>query len=121
MAEWIVAFHPAFKSEFDELPDEVQNGLLVAAGLLEDLGPALGRPHVDTLKGSAHANLKELRFRAAHGVWRVAFAFDPVRQAILLVGGDKAGVKEDRFYKALINRAEVRLDAHLKALEEDKK
>jgi len=57
------------------------------ARLLESVGPQLGRPHSDALKGSDYANMKELRFRAGGGVWRVAFAFDPKRLAILLVAG----------------------------------
>jgi hypothetical protein len=65
---------------------------LAAATILAEYGPLLGRPYVDTLKGSKHANMKELRFDAAGEIWRVAFAFDPRRQAILLVAGDKAGV-----------------------------
>ena len=60
--------------------------------------------------------MKELRFRADGGVWRVAFAFDPKRSAILLVGGDKSGVNSGRFYKALIKRADDRFDQHLEAL-----
>ncbi|MGA3133534.1 MAG: type II toxin-antitoxin system RelE/ParE family toxin [Terracidiphilus sp.] len=68
--------------------------------------PELGRPEVDTLKGSAWSNMKELRFKAEGGVWRVAFAFDPKRAAILLVPGDKAGVSEKRFYKRLIDKAD---------------
>jgi hypothetical protein len=51
----------------------------------------MGRPRVDTIKGCRHANMKELRFSAAGGEWRVAFAFDPKRRAILRVGGDKSG------------------------------
>ncbi|HVZ27128.1 MAG TPA: type II toxin-antitoxin system RelE/ParE family toxin, partial [Rhizomicrobium sp.] len=89
---WIVRLHDAFEAEFQALAPEVQDELLATAKLLQDYGPVLGRPHADTLKGSAHANMKELRFRAAGGAWRVAFAFDPRRQAILLVAGDKAGV-----------------------------
>jgi hypothetical protein len=58
--------------------------------------------------------MKELRFRAADGVWRVAYAFDPDRKAILLVGGSKSGVSEKRFYKSLIERADARYAAHLK-------
>ena len=65
--------------------------------LLQQFGPQLGRPRVDTLNGSHHANMKELRFDAADGVWRVAFAFDPKRHAILLVAGDKSGGSEKRF------------------------
>jgi len=81
--------------------------------LLREFGRQLGRPHADTLKGSKHANMKELRFKAADGVWRIAFAFDPKRDAILLVAGDKAGVSETRFYKQLIDLADRRFDAHL--------
>jgi hypothetical protein len=73
--------------------------LLAHAEVLADFGPALGRPHVDTLAGSRHANMKELRFNAVDGVWRVAFAFDPERRAILLVAGDKSGMSQARFYK----------------------
>ena len=85
-------------------------------GWLAYYGPRLGRPHVDTLKGADHANLKELRFDAAGGVWRVAFVFDPNRHAILLVAGNKAGVSEDRFYKRLIAQADRRYAAHLRRL-----
>ena len=64
------------------------------AELLALSGPALGRPHADTLAGSKHTNMKELRFSADGGVWRVAFAFDPQRRALVLVAGDKAGVAQ---------------------------
>jgi hypothetical protein len=57
--------------------------------------------------------MKELRFDAADGVWRVAFAFDPKRKAILLVAGNKSGVTEKKFYKQLIAKADERFDAHL--------
>jgi hypothetical protein len=60
--------------------------------------------------------MKELRFDAADGVWRVAFAFDPQRKAILLVAGDKSGGSERRFYRTLIRRADERFDAHLERL-----
>src|SRR5258708_11207472 len=89
---WTVEISQEFEPEFDELPEEVQDELLAHSGLLERCGPQLGRPRVDTLNGSSHANMKELRFDAADGVWRVAFAFDPKRAAILLVAGDKSGV-----------------------------
>ena len=80
--------------------------LLAHARLLMLFGPQLGRPRVDTLNGSRHANMKELRFDAAGGVCRVAFAFDPRRNAILLVAGDKSGGSEKRFYKLLIEKAD---------------
>ena len=89
---WHVRFDTAFELEFDELAAEVQDELLAHAKLIEAFGPRLGRPRVDTLKGARYSNMKELRFDAANGVWRVAFAFDPKRRAVLLVAGDKSGV-----------------------------
>jgi hypothetical protein len=73
-------------------------GFFAKAALLEEFGPELGKPHVDTLQGSKYPNMKELRFKAVDGVWRVAFAFDPLRRAIILVAGDKSGVSQKRFY-----------------------
>lgn len=115
---WAVRNHDAFDPEFDALPLEVQDELLAMSALLAVYGPALGRPHADTLAGSAYANMKELRFRAADGVWRVAFAFDPERQAILLIAGDKSGQAQKRFYRRLIEKADRRFGEHLRALKE---
>ena len=117
---WEVGFDPAFDLEFDALPTTVQDELLAQAKLLEAFGPALGRPRVDTLNGSRHANMKELRFQAGDGVWRVAFAFDPQRKAILLVAGDKSGVNERRFYRQLIKRADARFNKHLDRLKDER-
>jgi hypothetical protein len=103
---WLVDFHPIFKAEYDELPEPVQDELVATLVPLQELGPALGRPDADTLNGSHYANMKELRFRADGGVWRVAFAFDPQRNAVLLVAGDKSGVNEKTFYKRLIGMAD---------------
>ena len=77
----------------------------------------LGRPKVDTLNSSKHANMKEFRFSANRGVWRMLFAFDVDRAAILLVAGDKRGKKESRFYDSLIRKADARFDQHLTTLE----
>ena len=110
---WMVLFETAFKVEFEALPEAVQDELLAHAKLLEAMGPLLQRPFADTLKGSKHANMKELRFAAAGGVWRIAYAFDPKRRAILLVAGDKSGQSERRYYRRLIEKADRRLDAHL--------
>jgi hypothetical protein len=118
---WTVVLHPEFEPEFDRLERRVPDELLAQATVLETFGPRLGRPRVDTLKNSAHANMKELRFSAAGGVWRVAFAFDPRQQAILLVAGAKQGVNEQRFYRQLIRTADARLDRHLARLNEGKK
>jgi hypothetical protein len=111
---WQVAFSDEFHREYLALARSVQDELLLGVRLLEVYGPKLGRPHVDTLNGSDFANMKELRFRADDGVWRVAFAFDPRRSAILLVAGDKSGTSEARFYRRLIATADARYKAHLK-------
>ena len=99
----------------------VQDEILAHARLLEKFGPALGRPRVDTLKGSRHANMKELRFDAAGGVWRVAFAFDPRRKAILLTAGDRSGGGKKRFYRRLIRKADERFDQHLSRLKHERR
>jgi len=117
---WQVEFHPAFADEYHTLSEAVQDGLLAEVGLLEMFGPQLTRPHVDTLNGSRHANMKELRFSAAGGVWRAAFAFDPERKAIVLVAGDKAGSSQKRFYRQLIKKADTRFDDHLARLKEER-
>lgn len=113
---WEVIFHDDFEDEFADLSELVQEELLAHAELLAALGPQLKRPRADTLNGSKHANMKELRFEADDGVWRVAFAFDPERKGILLIAGDKSGQSEKRFYRQLIAKADQRLDAHLAGL-----
>jgi hypothetical protein len=114
--EWRVEFHPDFALEFTELASDVQDEIAALIQLLAVAGPHLRRPHADTLSGSRHANMKELRFDADDGVWRLAYAFDPARKAVLLVAGDKSGMAQKRFYRALIAKADTRFDEHLAAL-----
>lgn len=121
VSEWEVIFHDDFIPEYKELPESVQNILIASTKILREKGPLLGRPQVDTLKGSRHANMKELRFDADGGAWRVAFAFDPERKAIILVAGDKGGVVQRRFYRDLIVVADRRFDQHLNALRSQKR
>jgi hypothetical protein len=109
-----------FHSELLALAADVRIELLARARVIERFGPTAGRPRVDTLKGSKHANMKELRFDAGDGVWRVAFAFDPERRAILLVAGDKSGRSERAFYRRLIASADTRYDNHLSRLRDRK-
>src|SRR5580692_8480360 len=85
------------------------------------MGPATGRPHVDTLNGSDYANMKELRFQALNDEWRAAFAFDPRRVAIMLVAAGKTGISQKKFYKALIDKADDRYGGHLAQLKEQQK
>lgn len=117
---WQVLFHVEFEPEFDALDPEVQDELLAHANLLKQFGPQLKRPAADTLHGSKHDNMKELRFKAADGVWRIAFAFDPEQEAILLAGGNKSGGSEKRFYRQLIKQADARFDRHLAFLKAER-
>lgn len=107
--------------EYGELLEEVQDELLAIIEVLEQIGPQLGRPRVDTLNGSRHANMKELRFDDAGGVWRFAFAFGPERRAIILCGDDKSGSNERRFYRRLIAKADARSEAHVARIKSQKK
>ncbi len=118
---WTVLIGDEFEPEFLALPRDVQNEMLAMARLLQHSGPQLGRPRVDKVKESKHANMKELRFDAADGVWRVAFAFDPKRRAILLAAGDKSGGSQKRFYRELIRKADQRFDAHLDRIQKERK
>lgn len=112
---WRVELDPSFRTEYLALPEAVQDGMASQLTKLRQQGPSLGRPTVDTLHGSRYANMKELRFAADRGAWRVAFAFDPERRAIVLVAGDKRGQNEQRFYRRLIRQADERYTAHLSA------
>jgi len=110
---WPIHFHDEFDIEFDAMDDDLQDALLARLQVLEEFGPSLGRPKVDTLKGSKHSNMKELRFDHEGGVWRVAFVFDPQRSGIVLVAGDKGGMNQKKFYKDLIKTADRRYSDHL--------
>jgi hypothetical protein len=116
---WVVEIGDEFAPEFDAWHEDVQTEIFALSLLLERFGPQLGRPRVDTLKGSRHSHLKELRFSAAGGEWRDAFASDQRRRAILLVAGDKSGGSEKRFYRELIRKADDRFVAHLGRLRKD--
>ena len=117
---WRVQIAEEFEPEFFALQQEVQDTILTLTRLLRQFGPQLGRPQVDTLNGSRHANMNEMRLSAAGGEWRVAFAFDPARRAMLLVADDKSGGGERRFYRALIRKADERFDRHLARLADER-
>ncbi len=113
---WEVEYTDEFGAWWDGLPGEEQE--FVRAGVLglEERGPALGRPLVDTVAGSRHSNMKELR--PPGGNIRVLFAFDPRRMAILLIGGDKTG-RWREFYEEKIPKADLLYDEHLEQLREE--
>ena len=112
---WKAYFHNDFRVEFNNLSEGVQDALLMHVRTLQQYGPTLGRPLVDTLNGSKFSNMKELRFKVKGAIWRFAFAFDVERSAIVLVGGNKRGMKQEKFYKNLISTADRRFEEHLEA------
>ncbi|ATN37073.1 hypothetical protein ACO34A_25210 (plasmid) [Rhizobium sp. ACO-34A] len=114
-----VQFHSDFVPEWKELEMGLKELVGEVLDHLEDEGPFLGRPEVDTLSGSSHANMKEIRVRFAKQVWRFAFAFDPTQSAIILCGGDKQGMNQSLFYRQLINKADRRFDAWLKEKQDE--
>jgi hypothetical protein len=110
---WAVATTEEYDEWFAGLDEDAHVEVIAKVNLLKVLGPQLKRPHADTLNDSKHSNMKELRADTNAQVLRIAFAFDPNRSAILLVGGNKSGVSEKRFYRTLIAKADALYDAHL--------
>lgn len=113
---WKVVTVDLFDNWFLSLAPAEQKTVLVSIFKLQEFGPLLGRPDADTLTNTKHVkNLKELRIQHQGRPYRILFAFDPVRQAVLLCGGDKSNNK--RFYKQLIPIAEQAFLSHLTSLE----
>ena len=115
--EWVVLLDPEFEEWLLNQTEDVQNAIAAHAQLLRRFGPSLGRPKVDTLKHSSMPNLKELRVQHLGKPWRILFVFDPRRQAILLVGGNKQSDK--RWYQKNILIAEKRYQRYLEELERE--
>ena len=114
--DWDVVLDDEFAAWLDELDANVRDAILAHASLLRERGPLLNRPYVDTLEGSAFPNMKELRVQFRGDPWRILFAFDSERAAVLLVGGNKRG--DRRWYKTQIPIADERFGRHLKRLKE---
>ncbi len=113
---WEVEYTDTFGAWWNELTEDEQERIASTVELLEQGGPALGRPLVDTLQGSRHSNMKELRPRGGH--MRVLFAFDPRRMAILLMGGDKSR-RWSSWYAEAIPIADALYDEHLQTLRDE--
>ncbi len=113
MSRWKVEYTDQFAEWWGSLSENEQQALTAAVQLLERDGPALGRPLADTIKGSRHANMKELRPPAT--TLRVLFAFDPRRSAILLIGGNKEH-RWHQWHQEYIPIADVLYDEHLDEL-----
>lgn len=100
--------------------DNTYDQVMAALRVLASVGPALGRPLVDTIIGSRHNNMKELRpGSSGRSEVRILFAFDPTRRAILLLAGDKQG-RWDKWYRKNIPVADDRYDEHLEGLRKQK-
>jgi len=114
---WDVEYSDVFAEWWESLSEEQQEDVAVKVKLLEKAGPALGRPHADTLaKQSRHPNMKELRVVHRGDAYRVLFAFDPRRVAILLLGGRKP---DQKWYKTVIPAADKLFDGHLAQLRKE--
>ena len=112
--EWIILISEEYEVWFNELPQKHKLAISTDLAVLRNMGPMLGRPYVDQIKGSKHKKLKELRTQTSGHVYRSLFAFDPERQAVILSGGDKKGKNQGKFYRRLIAQAEAVFDAYLK-------
>jgi len=117
--EWEVEFTDEFLSWWDGLTEAEQVAVNAKVILLQKIGPNLPRPHADLVHSSRYPNMKELRIQHSGRPYRVLFAFDPRRCAILLVGGDKTG--NDRWYDVFVPIADALYEAHVKSLRKEEK
>jgi len=113
---WTVITTDCFDGWFNMQTPELQDDLLAAMTVLQEEGPHLGRPLVDTLNGSRYTNMKELRIQHQGDPIRALFAFDPHRRGIVLCAGDKTGLNPQKFYKDLIKIADSEYKHHLSTL-----
>jgi len=108
---WIIDRTEEIAEWVKNLDEDAKEALFKSLLILEEIGPSLGRPYVDTIQESKHKNMKELRIQDRQRLFRILFAFDPDRKAILLIGGDKRGDK--RFYQKMIPLADALLVEHM--------
>jgi hypothetical protein len=112
--EWEVEYTDQFGTWWDSLTEAEQEDIDAVVRVLERQGPSLRRPYVGTIDGSRHPNMKELIVQHAGRPYRILFAFDPRRCAILLIGGDKTG--NQRWYEENVPIADGLYDEHLETL-----
>lgn len=111
---WEVEVSDEFRDWYEGLDAEEQDSVTFSVNLLQLGGPDLGRPYVDSVQGSRHRNMKELRVQHKGRPWRVLFAFDPRRMAYLILAGDKTG--KPRWYAINVPRADAIYDRHLREI-----
>ena len=114
---WEVEVSDEFIQWYDGLNEQEGVSVDSAVDMLQEYGPALGRLYVDTLKGSKHTNLKELRVQHRGQPYRILFAFDPRRNAYLILGGNKTG--DDRWYEKNVPKADALYERHLRELDNE--
>ena len=119
MKEWTIMYRPPYSAWFGKCGETLQNEILAHLEVLKTMGPHLGRPRVDHIKGSAHQNMKELRVQFKGDPVRILFAFDPDRRAVLLLGGGKTG--DDRWYRKHVPLADQEFHLHLQEMQTEKK
>lgn len=119
MKEWTIIYRLPYSAWFGECGEGLQNEILAHLEVLKTVGPKLGRPRVDHIKGSAHQNMKELRVQFKGDPVRILFAFDPDRRAVLLLGGTKTG--DDRWYRKHIPLADQEFRLHLQEMQAEKR
>jgi hypothetical protein len=116
---WDVEYTNEFGAWWDGLTEAEQEDITASIGLLEEKGPNLGFPHSSDVRESRHGHMRELRIQHAGRPYRVLYAFDPRRMAILLLGGDKTG--NNRWYKEHVPVADQLYDAHLDELKKEER
>lgn len=119
MKQWTIIYRPRYSAWFEKCGEELQDEILAHLEVLKTMGPNLGRPRVDHIKGSEYQNMKELRVQFKGDPVRILFAFDPDRRAALLFGGAKKG--DDRWYRKNVPLADREFSLHLQETQKDKK
>lgn len=114
MATWDVEYTDELGTWWAMLSEAEQESIDASVRLLQERGPNLGFPHTSGIEGSKHAHMRELRVQHEGRPYRVLYAFDPRRCAILLIGGDKTG--DDRWYVVHVPIADKLYDVHLDTL-----
>ncbi|RLA61032.1 MAG: diaminopimelate decarboxylase [Epsilonproteobacteria bacterium] len=118
---WKIKQTEEFQDWFEAANKKLQNSIVENGEVLRQFGPSLGRPKADTLKGSRIINLKELRFACGNMVIRIFYVFDPDRNGVLLIGGNKAGSGDKKFYDHMIDKSEKIYEKYLKQRSKNEK
>ena len=111
---WDIEYTDEFETWWETLSEGAQIDVDTVVGLLQECGTNLPFPHSSGVTGSRHSHMRELRIQHAGGPYRVLYAFDPRRKALLLVGGSKWG--DDRWYEKAVPIADRIYDQHLQEL-----